>query len=645
MSMTRQLLLVILALFLTLFAGTFYISVNNVRHFLNEQLETHAQDTATSLGLSLSPYMAKRDMATLGRMIDAINDSGYYKAIELESVDGEMLIERHNDTQFREVPNWFVDLVPLETPVASAVVMAGWKQAGQVRVSSHPGYAYAELWRNTVQTFQFFVVASLTALLLGLLALRYILRPLNAMEKQAEAICRQEYTVQDKVPRARELRHAVEAMNRMVLKIQDTFRDHAALADTLRQQAWLDSLTGLGNRRYFDEQLKLLVNSDEEFHHGGLLLIELHDLAGYNQRHGYEAGDRLLKTFAEILRASCDSNRERLVARLSGADFAILAPNSHSNELAALAETLSQSLLEIHTSGLADSDEIACIGVTSGMPGDTPDQLLSRADLALRQSQARGHNAWSQVSGEESAPARSATDWRRLLEQTLANQNVQLVTQPANSTREDTGILHQEVLLRIPAGDGELLPAGAFFPMAEQFGLARELDKLAITTLMQNPPGDANPVYAVNISCGALHDSSFLDWLYQTLENHTALAGRLVFEFPEFAVVSDLDAARSATARLHALGYPCGLDHFGRGFTSFSYLCSLRLQYVKIDGVYIRNIQDNPDNRFFVQALTRTLHGIDIQVIAENVESEAERTALEALQVDGIQGHLTGKPS
>lgn len=162
---------------------------------------------------------------------------------------------------------------------------------------------------------------------------------------------------------------------------------------------------------------------------------------------------------------------------------------------------------------------------------------------------------------------------------------------------------------------------------------------------MQQVSADSDTIYAVNISCGSLHDKAFLDWLYRNMALNTAIARRPVFEFPEFAVVSNLEAAKTAISRLHELGCRCSIDHFGRGFTSFSYLCSLRLHCVKIDGFYIRNIQDNPDNRFFVQALTRTLHGIDIQVIAENVESEPERSVLSELQIDGIQGHLTGKPS
>ncbi len=643
MSMTRQLLLVITLLFVAMFAGTFTISVDNVRHFLNEQLRTHAQDTATSLGLSLSPHLAEGDMVTTARMIDAIYDSGYYHVIRLESVGGEVLIERVNDRQFEDVPGWFVDLVPLQTPLARAVVMDGWKQAGWVSVSSHPGYAYAELWRNTEQMFGLFVAATLLALLLGLLALRYVLRPLRAMERQADAICRQEYVEVTRIPRARELKRAVEAMNRMVAKIRQTFRDHVELADRLRQQAFHDSLTGLGNRRYFDDHLQRLLTTGEGANRGGLMLIELHELGDFNQRHGYEAGDRLLKSAAAILSACGDQHKELLLARIGGADFAVLAPDTTEAELEALAEELSHAMLELHADTDVDDGEAVHIGVAAWSPGDAPETVLSRADVALRQAQSSGARAW-QLYREGDGDDRGAIGWQQFLASTLRDENIVLYAQPVMPVMDGDAPLHQEILLRIPSGNGAPLPAGLFMPMAERFGLGRAFDKLVISSLFRYIRAGAAGTYAVNISSGALHDAAFFDWLCREIGADRAFAAQLVFEFPEFAVVSNLDMAREVTARLNALGCRCSIDHFGRGFASFSYLCSLSLHCVKVDGVYTRNIHDDADKHFFMQALTRTLHGIDIRVVAENVEDERERAAMAELGVDAVQGYLLGEP-
>jgi diguanylate cyclase (GGDEF)-like protein len=648
MSLSRQLLLIILALFLAIFAGTFTISVNNTRHFLAVQLQTHAQDTATSLGLSLSPHMQRQDLPTMERMVDAINDRGYYRSIRVESIDGLMLMERSSSVQFEGVPAWFVDLVRLETPTARAVIMSGWKQAGWVYVSSHPGYAYAELWRNTMQSFWLFMASALTALLLGLIALRHILTPLQAVEQQADAICRQEYPVQKKLPRARELRRMVEAMNRMAGKIKNSFDAQALQVERLRQQAYQDSVTALGNRRYFNDQLDHLTRSGEEFHAGGLLLISLHDFKGFNERNSYQAGDSLLKGTAEVISELAQAFPGAVEARIGGADFALLITEATKDELDQLAGRLSRSLLQLRASGLADRDEIAHIGVAAYQPDGSGDELMSRADMALRTSQSQGPNTWYRYREPDiRQAARGAGEWKDLLSRVVGDRNVQLFSQPVVAIgAPDAPELHREVLLRIPGEGGGLLPASAFMPMAEQLGFARELDKLAITKLIERLSRDVSEAgsFAINVSSNSLHDARFRDWLCEQARAYPALAERLMFEFAECAVLRDLQVARQLLGQLKAVGCRCNIDHFGRGFASFGYLCSLPLHSVKVDGAFIRNIENDPDNRFFIQELSRTLHGIDLLVIAENVETEVQRSTLLELGVDGVQGFLTGKP-
>ncbi len=252
MTLYRQLLIVLQSLFLLIFVGTLVLGVQGVRAFLADQLAAHAQDTATSLGLSLSPAVEADDRATMTAMVDAIFDRGYYRSIVLESVDGRPLIERRLDVVVEGVPDWLVRWVPLETPEAEALVMAGWRQAATVRVVSHPGYAYRLLRDSLLELGAWFAALALLASLLAWGAVRVLLRPLHAVERQAEALCRREYDVQARLPRTRELRNIVLAMNRMIERVRAMFDDQAREAERLREQAFRDPLTGLGNRRLFE---------------------------------------------------------------------------------------------------------------------------------------------------------------------------------------------------------------------------------------------------------------------------------------------------------------------------------------------------------------------------------------------------------
>jgi len=286
MTLYRQIALSIILLLILGFLGTMIVSTSNLRSFLVTQLESHAQDTATSLGLSLSPQMQAQDLPIMTSMVDAIFDRGDYSNISVVAINGEILIERNKPISPEQVPVWFINTIPLQTPRAEALVMSGWKQAATVAVTSHSGRAYNELWSNTVDTLKLFLASAAITLLLGLLAVRILLRPLQRVEMQADAICNQSYPVQKKLPRTRELKSVVMAMNRLSEKVHTLFTDQAALTERLREQAYLDPVTGLGNRRYFNRQLQALLESREEQVEGAFLLIELRGLAQANEKRG-----------------------------------------------------------------------------------------------------------------------------------------------------------------------------------------------------------------------------------------------------------------------------------------------------------------------------------------------------------------------
>jgi hypothetical protein len=249
MTLLRQLTAVIIALFLLLFAGTIAISVSDARTYLDNQLKTISQDTATSLGLSLSQDFAERDMILVDSKVSLIFDSGYYQEVTVAGLDGKPLVQRLAPARIPDVPAWFVRALPIETPRGQALIMAGWQQAGTITVAANPATAYATLWTSSVKSFWWFFATLVITSLLAMLALRLILRPLHLVEAQARAICDREYPVQDKLPWTLELRSVVVAMNRMTRKIKAMFDDQAEAMERLRTDSYRHALTGLANRR------------------------------------------------------------------------------------------------------------------------------------------------------------------------------------------------------------------------------------------------------------------------------------------------------------------------------------------------------------------------------------------------------------
>ena len=649
MTLYRQIVISIITLLVLGFMGTVIISTNNLRAYLETQLEVHAQDTATSLGLSLSPHMKPRDMAIVQSMVDAIFDRGYYSSIGVTTLDGQTLLERKVEAGTGNAPQWFVDAVALQAPAAEALIMSGWKQSATVYVTSNPGNAYRELWSNTVDTFWLFLISAVALILLALLAVRVVLKPLRNVEHQANAICNRSYAIQKELPRTRELRRVVLAMNHLATKVKEIFAEQAALTEGLRKQAYMDPVTGLGNRRFFTRQLKSLVESPEESTQGAFLLLELNQLSRVNKASGYTAGNELLARTAKLINARMRNAENYFAARIKGAEYGIIAAGISKQDTEMLAESLCHDLLQLRADGLVEEDNIAHIGIAMWHQGDTLSELLSEADIALRAARSCEQNSWKLYvpPAAEQANIHGEEHWHDFLRQVVESGNIILTVQPVYGLgNQQHELLHREVLLRISDTNGAPITASIFMPMAERVGLASRIDRLAIDKLLDFmvTGKEVSIDYAVNLSTTSLHDPEFKEWLCRRLLDNPAAARRLLVEFTEYSALVNVQDTGNFIQRLGTLGCRCGIDQFGRGFYSFGYLRNIKVNYLKIDGSYTRGIDREEDNQLFIKALTDTAHSVDIKVIAQSVETSQERSVIEAMNLDGIQGYLTGKP-
>ena len=263
MTLYRQLLLFTLITLICLCTGLWIGEQKRTRDFLVNQLEFNAQITATSLGLSLSTLALGRDIAAMESMINALFDRGYYRLIQLHDVKGDLLIDRNADIAVEGVPYWFIHLIPLTPPRAVALIMQGLQQTGSVTVESYPGYAYQTLWKSALAAAVWFAAATSAVTLLGGFGLYRLLKPLTELEKQAIALCDRRFHIQAKLPRTRELRRVVTAMNRMTERMREMFQEQAAIADSLLQHAYQDPLTAMGNRRFLEAQIKAKFDDKE----------------------------------------------------------------------------------------------------------------------------------------------------------------------------------------------------------------------------------------------------------------------------------------------------------------------------------------------------------------------------------------------
>jgi len=647
LTIYRQHIFLTFFLFFILFCGTSYMLFASKKDFLTNQLASHAQDTATFLGVALSNHLIEKDMVIVRSTIDAVFDRGYYETISLTDVNGKVLIARHLDIQVKGVPQWFINLVSIEAPSSEANVMAGWLHAGVMYVKSHPGYAYHSLWESVIDTTIWFILCGLFVIIGGTMGLRVLLKPLYRIEEQAEALTRKEYYIQKKLPRTKELYNVVLAMNQMTLKVQEMFSEEAAMAEDLRRYAYYDSLTGLGNRRYFDAQLNGYFEGVNPISKGAMIFVRINDLMQINQERGFQAGNELLTRAAALIRDSLLEMEKHVCARIGGSDIGVFLPDAPLWQGEEMAKTIAGHLAGIAAEKLSLTDNVGHIGVGVFDGEITRQRLMSEADAALDEAgRSGGVNAWKlrSVQTDLKVPL-SQNEWRESLSKAIANGRVALNVQPILGLRTERPI-QVEVFSRIIQENGESLGAGQFIHFAERLRVIADLDRSVIGSILNLKSANFGvDTIVINISALSLQNDSFLEWLQNAFIDYPADAPRLVFELSEFNAVQNLPLVEKFGALVRKFQHDIGLEHYGRSFSQLTYLQTLRPKYVKIDRAYTAELREaGSDARFYISSLCNVAHSIDIMVIAEGVETELQMGILRDLRVDAVQGYFIEKP-
>lgn len=439
------------------------------------------------------------------------------------------------------------------------------------------------------------------------------------------------------------------------------FRDvshERELAREIRWQASHDALTGLINRREFESLVaNALFGAREEGQHHALLYMDLDRFKIVNDTCGHAAGDVLLQMLAHVLqRHMRDSD---VLARLGGDELGVLLNHCRLQRAHELAEGLRQAVKDFR---FVWADRTFDLGVSIGLVEIAPDsttttELLTAADQACYLAKESGRNRIHVYRESDVLQARRQGElqWVARLKDALSLGSFQLFAQPIVSLGQNTE-MHQEVLLRLPSvSDGLILP-GAFIPAAERHDLMAPLDRWVITNVcehlrreqdsyLKDPSNEAlRGLYSINLSGVSLNDEGMLGHVLKQFDTYEIDPRRICFEITETAMIGNLSKAREFMTSLRKLGCLFSLDDFGSGLSSFAYLRSLPVDYLKIDGLFIRDIANNPENRAMVKAINEVGHVMGLQTIAEYVEDKPTLDVVRDLGIDYAQGYGIGRP-
>ncbi|MCX7192192.1 MAG: EAL domain-containing protein [Proteobacteria bacterium] len=640
MTLFRQLFIGTSIVFLVLLGLVESIYIANARLYMQEQLTSHAQDVATSLGLVLPPALADKDVLRAEITVNAVFDRGFYQSIVVVNTKGEKLIDKNLAPTPAGVPVWFTRILPMNAPSAESLISKGWQQLGRVVVTSHPNFAYKQLWHTSVQA----TVGMLVLYILSLFAMHFflsrILHPLKEIERVAHAISERDFQQISVLPSARELQRVVKAINSMSAKLFAIIAHEVRQATRYRDESRRDLLTGLDNRRGFEQHVHALLENGGDVVSGAMFLLQVADFNAYNVKHGYRDGDALLKDVATGL-SGVWPDRELLRCRINGPTFAVMAFNITRDEAVALGDALCAALGQA-VGGLSDALAYGCGGVYFAGQKVTLNALLAQCDLELLQSQANGSGFSLLENLRDDERSKGSQYWKELILDAIAAERVMLLAQPVMNFG---GVLklQSEVVGRLINADGELVLAEHFIPMANRYQLTPAFDLSVLKRLfarMVATGGDE--LVAINFSIHSIHDIELLTWLGTAMHDHPLVARRLVFEFTEFGIVQDRVGIEHFVADMRRLGGQFAVDNFGLHHSAFEYLQRLKPLYVKLSPAYIRNLRDNLENQFFISSVVNITRSLDIRVFALGVEDIGVLPLLQELGVEGYQGYVNG---
>lgn len=641
MSLNKQMIMFVISILLITLLGTFALNFNQTKTFLESQLKSHAQDTATSLGLSLSSVADIEEPASMETMINAVFDRGDFAVISLVNNDEESIFFRAVTRDVSGVPSWFVNMVPIPAPPAHALIQSGWIPVGTLTVKSNAGFAYLKLWESTIAIAIWFLLAMIVTILIAYFAIQFMLKPLKKLERQAEAIVRKEYIIQKDIPRTIEFRRVVLAMNSMVKQLKYIFDRDAKTAARLQKMAHQDKVTGLSNRAHFDMNIESLLDSSTDASAGVMCMIRIHRLKELNDKFGYLTGDKFIELLANKLRSTFDK-KTTFNARLNGVEFITVAPSETSDFVFNAMQSIYDHIPTISKVLNAQEKYLdISIGIIDYHPGEKRQNLLAQLDYAVDQAQKLSNNCLHYESNK--TQDLSDKQWQTTIDYAINNKQFMFFQQSAYDINNKP--YFKELFIRLKDELGNIHSAGYFMPAVNRLKKEYQIDQLVIEMLIEylnSSDYSVDERLAINLSPVIIENGSFIQLIKDKL--NLINPHNLSFEISDIFVINNQNAVMPVIEELKKLGINFGIDSFGSSFSDLSYLQKLRPNYIKLDASFSKAIDENEQTRAYVASLVDMCESLGIDVIAMSVENKQQQQAFAALKVSLYQGYLFNAP-
>lgn len=442
----------------------------------------------------------------------------------------------------------------------------------------------------------------------------------------------------------------IPGMDGRTERLVGVLRETTERAREMRRLTYLatrDELTGQLNRNSLREEFSLAIESAKaEGRNCAFLVSSIDRLAMINDGFGFDAGEEVIVAVGERLARSLRASD--VIGRTAGNKFGVLLKNCSEREVSVVAARLRAavrgSVIDTRCGQVAATCSVGAVWLPYAAASSQ--EAMLRAEKALERARANGRDGFSvyeHSAQRESARIRTMAVADEVV-QALKDNRLKLAYQPIVSAKTRK-VMHHEALLRMERADGELVSASYFVPAAEQLGLVHMIDRFALEGVVAKLKANKTASLGVNVSGTAAGDPAWLQTFVDYVLANQEVASRLMVELTETAALHHFEENARFVSQLRELGVRVAIDDFGAGYTSFRNLQLLHVDVVKIDGSYVKDLSESPENQVFVRTLVGLAKNFKMRVVAEWVSNEADAALLQSFGVDYFQGFFFGEPT
>ena len=731
MSLSKQLYIIIAIIFFMIFTGNFLISVKNTKEYLEVESITKAQDTATSLGMSLKNLLKDKTNPEIESVINAISNSGFYKEIRLEDVlftvkeseiikaskdldnsiwkitnlkvdekigrieintlsddfEKELLalmnptvdssleteeikikknpseniyhfipnIDSHGDTKvtfnftasnkdktietsstltlnkvlvqvsrdikFDSVPQWFIDLIPINLEEQSSEINDGWKTSAIIFVSANPGEAYDKLYEQVKSAIIYAIIAFIISMIILFIFVQYLLKPLKKLEKLANDIAIGKFGKIEKLPWTTEIKAVAIAFNDMSSKIEAIINRLNNTLENLTRKLSLDEVTGLNLKQTFETDMKQMFIHKST---GYIFVIKIFDLASFAKSHTNTEVNQFIKKFANILETTKLNNNSKITAyRFFGSEFALIAQNFTYENAVEFTKLLQKNFESLSLE--FNKKDLLHIGATPFNPIGTTPEILQSANQAYEKATLIGQNEFFITDTNELV--KDMQSWREFIFDIIDNAkfDVKYIGECKKLDESNKDVVMEEAFTSIKDKDGRNVAIGTFVSIAEKYEKIVDFDKKVIEKviehiLMDNIKHDIS----INLSLESINNTAFIAWLEKKLIEHKTIASQLVFSATAYAVAKDVDKFKFFVDEMHKYGAKVIIKRFETKFIPLNNIKDFNLDYIRLARDYTCEISNDPSKQSFVESICELATLLNIKVFAENVQKDED---------------------